>query len=278
MHVAEAQADTDADVVVYVIAEVVKPEDSATIGALGARRPVLVVLNKADLTGFAGDGPIAAARARCAEFARLPGLVGTPVEPMIGLLAALDDLGPVLDPLRRLADAPVPAEDRLQLLNSLDLFGTALAVAAVRKGCSASQLRTLLRHVSGVDAVVAKIDAIGAQVRYGRVLDAVAALEALAVCAAGSGDRLGDRIGEFLAHDDTVVARMADAAGLASAAGLTGPESGAADGPAHLCRATWWQQYSADRQVSDVHRACAADIARGSLRLWSRAARLGVSR
>ena len=300
---AEAQAESDADVVVYVIAEVVKPEDSEAVGAISARRPVLVVLNKADLTGFGGDGPIAAARARCAGFA---GLVGAPVEPMIGLLAvaALDHLQAAWAALRELAarpgtavldgscdgflaaDGPVSPEDRLRLLNSLDLFGTALAVAAVRKGCSATQLRALLHRVSCVDGVVAEINALGAEVRYRRVLDAVAALEAVAVCEAGSGDRLAERIGQFLAHDDTVVARMAAAADLADAAGLAAePEvgpAGDAGGPAaHLSRAVRWQRYSLDGsvgQVSDVHRACAADIARGSLRLWSQARPLGESR
>src|ERR1700741_3597594 len=83
----------DADIVVYVIAEVVKPEDTDAIAAAG--RPVLAVLNKADLAGSlsgrSGDEPIAAARKRCAD---LSALVGVPMEPMIGLLAvaAFDDL------------------------------------------------------------------------------------------------------------------------------------------------------------------------------------------
>ncbi len=37
--------------------------------ALAAERPTLVVLNKADLTGFAAGGPIEAARRRCADLA-----------------------------------------------------------------------------------------------------------------------------------------------------------------------------------------------------------------
>src|SRR5437764_11569664 len=56
------------DAVVYVTAEVVKPEDTEAIAAAG--RPVLAVLNKADLAGSlsgrGGDGPMAAARKRCA--------------------------------------------------------------------------------------------------------------------------------------------------------------------------------------------------------------------
>lgn len=274
--------DLDVDVVVYVTAEVVKPEDSDAIAA--ARRPALAVLNKADLAGFAGDGPIALAQTRCAHFSAL---VGVPMEPMIGLLAAavLDDL---LDAaswaaLRVLADRqddsaifegsfegflaadnPVPTEVRLRLLDTLDLFGVALAVAALRQGNTATQVRALLRRVSCVDAVLDKVAAIGAEARYRRVLDAVAEMEARAV----SHDEVGARISEFLSRDDTVIARMAAAIDLAESTGLeVGP---CHDPAAHLSRAMRWQRYSRG-PVSDVHRACGADIARGSLRLWSAA-------
>ena len=107
-----------ADVGVYVLAEVVKPEDCDAIGAIG--RPVLAVLNKADLiatteSGRYPHGPTTAARTRCA---RLSSRTGIPVEPMAGVLAvaALDgrvddtlwaalqvlaDGHPVAAPLRR---------------------------------------------------------------------------------------------------------------------------------------------------------------------------------
>jgi hypothetical protein len=265
----------DADLVVYVTTEVVKPEDSAAIAE--ARRPVLVVLNKADLAGFAGDGPIVAARDRCARFAALPELGGAPVEPMIGLLAvaAHDDLPDAVWTTLCAENGPVPTEARLRLLGTLDLFGTALAVAAVRKASTRAQLRALLRRVSCVDNVVAKLNTLGAQVRYRRVLDTVAALEALAVSAAGSADRLGERISEFLAHDKTVVARMAaamEAIELADAE--LGPVEDGADPATHLSRAVHWQHYGLAGPDSDVHRACAADISRGSLRLWSPASDL----
>jgi hypothetical protein len=262
-----ASPDLEADLVVYVTTEVIKPEDREAI--VGTRLPVLVVLNKADLAGFAGDGPLVAARARCARFAGLPELVGVPMEPMIGLLAALDDLpDSVWAALRGVAtDGQVSIEDRQRLLSTFDLFGTALAVAAVRRGSTPAQLRALLRRVSCVDAVVAKIMALGAEVRYRRVLDAVAALEAQAV----SGDRW--RISEFLAHDDTVVARMAAAADLVEAD--IGPVGEGSDPGAHLSQALQWQRYGSGSPVSDLHRACAADITRGSLRLWSRAQQVG---
>ncbi|OMC25352.1 hypothetical protein A5739_22660 [Mycobacterium colombiense] len=283
-------SERDADVVVYVLTEVVKPEDvqaSATAG-----RPVLAVLNKADLAGSlsgrGGDGPVAAARARCTE---LSALICAPMEPMTGLLAvaALDDLDSAqwtaLSALAAhpgtacfdgsfaaflTADAPVPTEVRQRLLDTLDLFGTALAVAAFRQGRTPAQVLTLLHRMSGVDAVLAKIRALGAEARYQRVLDAVAELEALAA----GGGRLAERISAFLSRDDTVVARMAAAVDLAEAAGL---EPGAPqhldahrDPSAHLPRAVRWQRYSR-ASASELHRACGADIARGSLRLWSQA-------
>jgi hypothetical protein len=234
--IALAGDSDDADLVVYVTAEVVKPEDIREIAA--QRRPILAVLNKADLLGFAGDGPLAVAKARCADFAPL---VGVPMEPMAALLAvaALDDLAEDLwAALRMLADDPggaaSPEAVRLRLLDALDVFGIALAVAAVRRGNTLPQVRTLLRRVSGVDAVVAGLEAAGAGLRYGRVLDAVAELEALAV----SGGEVGERIDEFLRCDDTVIARMASASGAGDEAGRAGQK--------------------------------AKDIARGSLRLSAR--------
>lgn len=303
---AEADAAVDAaDVVVYVLAEVVKPEDAAAIAA--ADRPVVAVLNKADLTalsGRGGDEPLVAARARCAE---LSARAGVAVDPMIGVLAvaALTELdrdgtggsaGSLWAALRTLAahpggvgldgsfagflgagypaDSPLPADARERLLHALDLFGIALGIAAARQGRTAAQARKLFRRTSGVDAVLGRIAGAGAEARYQRVLTAVAELEALAV-----GDAaLGERITGFLSRDDTVVARMAAAVDLAEAAGLDpeGPGSpdmnaaGHRDPTAHLPRAVRWQRYSR-ASSSDLHRACGADIARGSLRLWSQA-------
>ncbi|BBZ46309.1 hypothetical protein [Mycobacterium parmense] len=278
-------ADAVVDVVVHVVAEVAKPEDVAAIAAAG--RPVVAVLNKADLagdlSGRGGDGPMAVARARCAE---LSPLVQAPVTPMIGLLAvaALDELdGTLWDALRVLAADPagatcvddgfagflaadnaLPVALRLRLLDTLDLFGIAVGIAAARQGRTMSQVRALLRRVSGVDDVLAGLAAAGAEARYQRVLEAVAELEALAVH--------DESITAFLSRDDTVIARMAAAVDLAEAAGLdAGPaESDRHDPAGHLPRAARWQRYSR-ASVSDLHRACGADIARGSLRLWSQA-------
>jgi hypothetical protein len=295
-------ADLDIDLVVYVTTEVLKPEDIEAIAA--ARSPVLAVLNKADLAGSlsgrGGDGPIAAAQLRCVQLAAL---AGVPMEPMIGLLAgaALDVLDrEVWAAVRLLAagsggaaaaqtlfdcscdgflapddpDNPVPIGVRQRLLDGLDLFGTALAVAAVRRGATAPQVQALLRRVSGVDAVVDKVGAVGAEARYRRVLDAVAELEAFGVTEAVTDEGIAEQIRGFLSGDDAVVARMAAAVDLAEASGLDVGDC--ADPAAHLPRARRWQRYRFQSRgdggpVSDLHRACSADIARGSLRLWAQA-------
>jgi hypothetical protein len=257
-------SDGSPDLVVHVLAEVVKPEDAQAIATAGC--PVLAVLNKIDLLGpltaSSGDGPLATARSRCA---RLAALAGVPVEPMIGLLAvaAFEEFDE--HALRTLAaDNPVLADARLRLLDSLDVFGMALGIAAVRRGGTSHGIRALLRQVGGVDAVVATLSGLGAELRYRRVLDAVAQLEALAVGHAGVAERISD----FLACDDTVIARMAAAVDMADAAALDPGR----DEPGHLSRALRWQRYSRG-PVSVLQRSCGADIARGSLRLWSGASR-----
>jgi hypothetical protein len=240
----QVAVDADPEVVVYVFAEVVKPEDVRAVAAIeAAPGPVLAVLNKADVTGFAGDGPMALARAQCEHFSAL---LGVPVQPMIGLLA-------------------VAAQEDVQDFSSdtLGPFGAAVAAAASRKGKTPAEMRALLRRVSGVDAVLERIVAVGAEVRYRRVLDAVAELEALAVS--------DGAVGEFLGRDDTVLARMAAAIDVAESAGLDLELDLAPcrDAAGYLSRAARWQRYSRE-QASVLRRACGADIARGSLRLWSR--------
>jgi hypothetical protein len=257
-----------AEVVVYVVAEVVKPEDTAAIALLP--QPVLVVANKADLGG-------------CADVASVSARIGAPAGPMAGLLAVaaldnrLDDT--LWEALQVIAVEPgelsaaerfvagphrVPRQVRLRLCDTLDLPGIIHVVGAIRQGKSVGQARALLRRLSRVDAIVDRVDAVGTAVHYRRLLDGVAQLEALAVS--------DNRIGDFLSCDDTVVARMAAAVNVVEAAGLT--VDPADDPAAHLRRAARWQRYSLG-PVSAVHRACGTDIARGSLRLWSLAGRPG---
>jgi hypothetical protein len=248
-----------ADVNVHVLADAVKPEDRAAIEAAG--RPVLAVLNKADLVattapGRHPDGPTAAARTRCAQ---LSARAGVPIEPLVGILA-----GAVLDDaswrgLQALAGGhSVDAVIRDRLMITLDAFGIRQTIAAIRRGATRSDVDALLCRLSGIDVVVDKVGMLGAPARYRRVLDAVAELETIAVT-----DR---RIGEFLAHDDTVVARMMAAFEVVEAAGITVDRDDTA--AAHLRRAMHWQSYRRG-PVAATERACGADIVRGSLRLWS---------
>jgi hypothetical protein len=257
-------ARPDADVNVYVIAEVVKPEDRAAITRAG--RPVLTVLNKADLIaptqpGCHPDGPTSAARTHCAQ---LCARSGVPIEPIAGLLAvaALDDLvdDTMWAALQALArQQPVPEGIGRRLLDTLDVFGIEQALAAIRCGATRVQARAVLRRLSCIDDIVDKAEAVGAQVRYQRVLDAVADLQTLAVTHHG--------VGEFLTRDATLVARMAAAVDVVEAAGIHVDRCDSA--AAYLRRAICWQRYSRG-PVASLHRACGADIVRGSLRLWSR--------
>jgi hypothetical protein len=252
---------SNADLDVYVLAEVVKPEDLVALST--ARRPVLAVLNKADLiatteSGCHPQGPTNAARARCA---RLSVHARTSIEPLVGILAfddLLDDAG--WAGLQTLASGrPVDADVRRRLINSLDEFGVAQATAAIRRGATRADVGALLRSLSCIDQVVDKVEALGAQVRYQRVLDAVAELETLAVT-----DR---RISGFLSRDDTLVARMMDAVDVVEAVGIEVDHGDTA--AAHLRRAVYWQRYRGGPVVG-AYRACGTDIVRGSLRLWTK--------
>lgn len=270
--------DETVDVDVVVVAEVLKPEDRAMLGAGASRssrprNPALVVLNKADLAGFAAGGPIAMADRRAADIAAM---TGEPTVSMVALLAvaALDD--ELIAALRTLSVEPadltstdgflsaghsLPTGVRKRLLDTLDLFGIAHGVLALRQGADAGELPAVLHRLSQIDRVVARLAAVGAEVRYRRVRSALVALRAMA---AGGMPALAD----FLSGDDAVVAVMAAAVDVVHASGLT---VDADDEPsAHVARALHWHRYSRG-PVNDLHRACGTDICRGSLRLLRRA-------
>jgi hypothetical protein len=269
-----AQDDSAADVSVVVAAEALKPEDLEMVGSGSScfsrpRRPTLTVLNKADLAGFGAGGPIAVAERRAADIAAL---TGAPAVPMVGLLAVatLDD--ELITALRVLAAEPadltstdgfltgehsLPHSVRARMLDTLDLFGIAHGVLALRQGVNAAALSAALRRLSQVDRVSARLAAVGAEVRYLRVRRALARLRSLA--AGGMPAVAG-----FLSGDDAVIAVMAAAVDVVQAAGLT---VDADDRPsAHIHRALHWHRYSRG-PVNRLHSQCGADICRGSLRL-----------
>ena len=68
--VAVTADEATADITVLVIAETLKPEDRLTVSR--SDTPTVVILNKADLTGFGIGGPLAAAQ-RHAEALSSPG-------------------------------------------------------------------------------------------------------------------------------------------------------------------------------------------------------------
>jgi hypothetical protein len=273
-----------ADVQVVVIAETLKPEDRAM---LRADPPTLMVLNKADLTGFVGGGPLALAHRRAADYRAL---TGVPTVPMVALLATADLDGELISALHTLvrqpadmtstdafvqSEHPLSQEVRRRLLGTLDRFGTAHALLAIgdrareeqdrqgareerdRQGAPAA-LPALLRRLSQVDRVVAQLDATGAPVRYRRVRVAMAELQALAT---QSGD---ERLTEFLSTDETVLAVMSAAVDVVETDGVVVDRGD--DAASHLRRAVHWRRYS-HGPVDALHRSCGADICRGSLRL-----------
>ena len=76
-----------------------------------------------------------------------------------------------------------------------------------------------------------------------------------------------DGLWSFLTGDAVVIAVMAAAVDLMQAAGLRVDPRDDAD--AHLGRALRWRRY-AHTPMDALHQQCAADIARGSLRLLGR--------
>ena len=260
-----------ADVTVRVIAETLKPEDRRV--ACRADRRTVFVLNKADLTAFGAGGPLATAR-RHAE--AIQATTRTPTVPMVGLLAIAELDDELMGALRTLVDAPgdltstdafVQSEHplshtvRRRLLDTLDRFGIAHAVLAVADGADITAVRALLRRLSNIEAAVAQVDAVAAPVRYRRVRSAITELHTLAL---QSGDL---QLAEFLSTDDTVLAVMGAAVEVVEADGM---HVDRVDDPAaHRRRAVHWRRY-ADGPVNALHRSCAADICRGSLRLYGR--------
>jgi hypothetical protein len=261
---------TAADVQVVVIAEAVKPEDRAV---LADDKPSVTVLNKADLTGLGGGGPLARAHRRAAECRALTGL---PTVPMIASLAIAELDDELMWALRVLVAEPadltstdafvgaphsLPPELRRRMLATLDRFGIARALLALGEGADDAAILAVLRRASQVDRVVEHIAAAGAPLRYRRVHAAISELHSLAVL---SDD---NKLADFLSTDATVLAVMSAAVDVVEAVGVQ-VERGD-DAAAHLRRAVHWRRYSRG-PVSALHRSCGDDIARGSLRLLGR--------
>ena len=261
-----------ADVHVLVIAEALKPEERAR--SMAADRPIVMVLNKADLAGLGDGGPLARAHRHAAD---VRAQTGVPTIPMVALLATADPDDELMAALRVLVAEPadltstdafvatehaLTRELRLRLLATLDRFGIARAVLALSEGADDASVTATLRRASQIGRVLEHIEAAAAPVRYRRVRSAITELGSLAVASAD------DRLTRFLSTDETVLAVMAAAVDVVEAEGVHVDKD--ADASAHLRRAVHWRRYSR-APVSALHRSCAADIARGSLRLLGRA-------
>ncbi len=250
---------TRPDVDVLVIAETAKPEDCRTVAE--TTRPLLIVLNKADLLGAA-----AADRA-----ARVRRLTGAPTVPMSALHAVADLDAAQIAALRVLAADPADlssveafcagphvlgAGTRAGLLAALDLSGIAELTSAIRSGEDGPALTTRLRRCSNVDEVCGGLRAVSAALRYRRLRHAVSGVRALAA-------RIGDqRLAAVTTGDTAVLAAMAAATEVLEAEGLD-VRSGEP-----LQRAVRWQRYSRG-PVNALHRRCGADVSRGALRSMS---------
>ena len=257
-----------ADVQVLVIAEALKPEERAMAAT---DRPTLIVLNKADLTGSRSGGALPNAHRRAADVQRR---TGTPTVAMVGLLAATtaldDDLVAALRTLVSTAadlgsvdafargEHPVGRDVRTRLLERLDRFGIAHAVLAMARGADPTTLPTVLQRLSNVDAVLARLRAAAAPVRYRRLRVALAEMHSLAVQLDDEG-LLG-----LLTSDTTVLATMSAAVDVVEADGIRVDPGDHPD--AHRRRAVQWRRYGRG-PVDALHRNCSADIIRGSLRL-----------
>ncbi len=241
-----ADVDGDVDVRLHVFVETFNADDLAAL--ISAAHPTVAVLNKADLTGFRGDGPMVAAARRCRELERVHAVPTCPFSALLAVAAtdpAVLDAA-MLDALRRLSTPPaeVPGALRRRMAAELDLFGAACAVSAVCSGAGRDGVAQLLRSVSGLAELCAAIGRAAAPLHYARL-------------AAGPA-----------ADDAAVMTRMTAAVAVLAAAGA--PDQPGMTRDDQLRRAIHWDRY-ARGPVSELHRACARDVARGALRRWARA-------
>lgn len=269
-----ADPDEPADVDVYVFVETLTPDDVALLA--GVDRPTVAVLNKADLLCFRGAGPVAVAAARCQELQRRSEVPIRPLAALLAVAASRVAAGQqsLIDTLRTVGTDPARLAPgmRHRLLAELDLFGTAIAAAAVGRGADAPALAALLHQASGISAVLEEIDRAAAPIRYRRLIGALARLADAAVGPRGAG------VAELLAGEAVALARMAAALDVLGAPALTADPVGAPTATVnpiggratHLRRAIHWRHY-AQGPVSALHRRCGTDISRGALRLWLRA-------
>nr|KOY49980.1 hypothetical protein ISGA_06820 [Gordonia sp. NB41Y] len=183
----DASVLLDADLWLYVLTGVPRADDHRLLEELPRDRTI-VVLGKADTHG---DPETAAAVASAAA-----GMTGVPVNPVSGLLACADVTDDEWGFLTGLAESgesmpsmagqflvgPPGSRERLlrhRLLRRLDRFGVDIALTCLADGTVAdvASLNTILRAISGIDALPSRIAGCVAAVRRERERDVRADLE-----------------------------------------------------------------------------------------------------
>ncbi|MBB4855357.1 hypothetical protein HNP40_002758 [Mycobacteroides chelonae] len=265
-----------ADVDIVVFAEALKPEDRAVLEVSNA--PKVLILNKADLTDpGTARGPWTAAVERCAQYRAETRVPTLPLSAHVPLVTVDDGM---VEALKLMVDSPadsssvdafvactheVPVAMRQRLLHELDLYPMGCAIGALRQvpSLAAPGLTSLLRDLSGIDAVVDAIRAAVAQGWYRRMRTVLTELRKI-----GATGVLPMQIDSFLNSDDVVVAAMQCAVDAATAAGIPVERSDHAED--HRYRAEHWRRFAAG-PVNATYAAMGTDIVRGSLRLWRQA-------
>jgi hypothetical protein len=238
-------AEASAELRLLVIAEVLKPEDRATLAS--SELPTVIVLTKADLSGSVADRSVVS----------IIGLLATVTgldDQLVAALRTFVEEPPDLSSVDAFIDSAhsVDRAVRTRLLDRLDRFGIAKAVPALAAGAEPTAVVELLQQLSNVDGVLARLHADAAPVRYRRVQHALSELRALA---ARTDD---ERLWQFLAADATVTTVMAAALDVLEADGPVTPDT-------LVRRVIHWSRY-ARGPVNALHRSCANDVVRGMLR------------
>ncbi|WP_206489693.1 hypothetical protein [Rhodococcus sp. KRD162] len=284
-------ADVDrsvGDVLVYVFAGAISPDDSAalTSPSRGAHNGTVVVLTKADTL----DDPAAAAAAASEQLglAVLPvmgtmaaglrgsGSSGTPLVMDDVRTVAAADLGPAdLLTVERFqaADIALSGRRREDLVDCIELRGLALLVSALRRpipvpsGRSAGStpvpsdddLVQILVEASGLDALVEAVSAAVSTAAANRDADLHRSLRQIA-----AGHRhVRGAVESYLASDEAVAAEMRCAALHLGVPIETGSEWETVQ------QAALWKQRAATAKDSDVRRSALA-LCRGHVRLLGR--------
>ena len=158
------------DVRLHVFVETFNADDPA---ALASAADPTVVLNKADLTGFRGDGPMVAAARRCRELERVHAVPTRPFSALLAVAgtdpAVLD--AAMLDGLRRLSTpaAEVPGPSGAGWPQNSICSAPHARCRPLRSDAGCDGVAHLLRSVSGLRSCARRSTRAAALLRYSRL-------------------------------------------------------------------------------------------------------------